>query len=410
MADIKRLHYFDQQFLVEQDFNDEQRYHVDMRRLHNKAMHTPGVAEGLSVTKTANKAVTVAAGTAIDREGRELVLAAPQQVDLSDAAKFPPNGKVCVTINYKDDLSDPLPSDPTKFTRTLEKPVVKADSVEPPINGSDILLASFFMGADGNVPAGALGASGQRAGKGTVIEGLTGNIDLVPGAGISIVTNQQANNITLGATGLTSVDGVSNPGGNVDLLPANSIQIAPDNVNKRIIIGDNHSTIVAGNPHGVTPAMIGALEASKYDLGRRVLATLKFTQADTAPNATTNRTVPTSFQPKFVLIIGTITGFLSGRFYGGPISGFYDDTTAIQQWVGYIFTRISNQELISRSYDAGAVCVSIFQDSGVNPVPSETFQVSILDSTATGLNTRLIRSSGTAIPSFDITLRMLCMG
>jgi hypothetical protein len=29
---VKRLHYFDHQFLVEADFTDEQAYHVGMRR------------------------------------------------------------------------------------------------------------------------------------------------------------------------------------------------------------------------------------------------------------------------------------------------------------------------------------------------------------------------------------------
>ena len=43
---IKRLRYFDNQFLVEADFTDEQKYHLEMRRRLNRALHSFGIAAG----------------------------------------------------------------------------------------------------------------------------------------------------------------------------------------------------------------------------------------------------------------------------------------------------------------------------------------------------------------------------
>ena len=77
MADIKRLHYFDHQFLVEADFSDEQTYHLDMRRRHNRDLHTFGVAAGLQVEKTGDKEVTVSAGTAVMGSAHSGVLGMP---------------------------------------------------------------------------------------------------------------------------------------------------------------------------------------------------------------------------------------------------------------------------------------------------------------------------------------------
>ena len=52
---IKRLHYFNQQFLTEKDFTDEQNYHLQRRRQHNQFLHSFGIAAGLTVEKTAVK-------------------------------------------------------------------------------------------------------------------------------------------------------------------------------------------------------------------------------------------------------------------------------------------------------------------------------------------------------------------
>ncbi|HLL47220.1 MAG TPA: hypothetical protein VK399_10960, partial [Longimicrobiaceae bacterium] len=64
---VKRLKYFNHQFLRVEDFQEEQDYHLRMRRRLNRVLHTWGVAEGLQVSAAAGAtAVKVSAGTAID--------------------------------------------------------------------------------------------------------------------------------------------------------------------------------------------------------------------------------------------------------------------------------------------------------------------------------------------------------
>ena len=57
---------------------------------------------------------------------------------------------------------------------------------------------------------------------------------------------------------LTSVDGVGNPGGNVDLVAQNSISIAPDDTANTITIGETHSGIT-GNPHGTNHSQLNGV-------------------------------------------------------------------------------------------------------------------------------------------------------
>src|SRR5687767_9343554 len=75
----RRLRYYNNQLLRDQDFIDEQRYHID--RLHRtaRALLTPGRIQGLvvQVEPGDQPRVTVGPGAAVDRAGRWLVLSAP---------------------------------------------------------------------------------------------------------------------------------------------------------------------------------------------------------------------------------------------------------------------------------------------------------------------------------------------
>ncbi len=152
MADIKRMRYFDQQLLVLKDFTDEQDYHREMRRRHNRSLHTSGVANGLDVTKTGAKEVTVKSGMAIDNQGREIVLEADTKIDLSNATLFPPSSSVLVTISYAEELTDPSASDNTQNTRIKEKfnLVATKETVGNPPDSSAVQLARVVLDAQGN--------------------------------------------------------------------------------------------------------------------------------------------------------------------------------------------------------------------------------------------------------------------
>src|SRR2546428_12945912 len=98
MADIKRLNYFNSEFLVDQDFKDEQAYHLGMRRRHNSGLHTWGAADGLLVSKAAAKAGAISAGPPPAATGQEIALLDSRQVDLSS---FAANADVYVTLGYQ---------------------------------------------------------------------------------------------------------------------------------------------------------------------------------------------------------------------------------------------------------------------------------------------------------------------
>lgn len=142
MADqIKRLNFFKHQFLRASDFIDEQKYHVEMRRRHNRTLHTWGIAGGgLKVTFSQGAtAVSVSPGMAIDSQGREIILTADRTVELSGLQAGSP---VYVTIAYAEKQTDPSNETGAEGnTRWTEDPQVQASLTKPPDVGTNIVLA-----------------------------------------------------------------------------------------------------------------------------------------------------------------------------------------------------------------------------------------------------------------------------
>jgi hypothetical protein len=100
----RRLRYFDGQFLREQDFIDEQHYHLDRERRLARVAHTAGVVEGLTVEAVPNAPkVTVAAGTALDGHGRLLVrVDAGEPVDLTSLVNRDGPVSVLLALSYSE--------------------------------------------------------------------------------------------------------------------------------------------------------------------------------------------------------------------------------------------------------------------------------------------------------------------
>ena len=150
---IKRLNYFKGEFLHEQDFKDEQQYHIDMLRVHNKNLHTWGIADGLDVAFTAGeKKVTVKAGSAVDGTGRQIVLLQDKNIDLSTAA----GTSFYITVAYAEAPSDPRDETGIKGdTRIAEDPDIKTENNIPPPNDKStrLVLAKVTLNADRTVAA-----------------------------------------------------------------------------------------------------------------------------------------------------------------------------------------------------------------------------------------------------------------
>src|SRR3954465_11931578 len=139
MADpIQRVNYFKNQFLHVEDFTTEQAYHVEMRRRHNRALHTYGIAEGLQLTFSANaSAVTVRAGMGIDNQGREIVLVDDQAVELAD---LDANREAFITIAYDESATREQNETGVRGnTRVQEQPKIER-LLTKPAEGTRLIL------------------------------------------------------------------------------------------------------------------------------------------------------------------------------------------------------------------------------------------------------------------------------
>lgn len=161
-GETKRLNYYNSQFLKEEDFRDEQLYHKEMRRFHNRSLHTWGVVAGLEVRPVAGaRKVTVAPGTAIDRLGREIVLTRelvlPQEgVPPPDAEAesvsfdaFDAGSTLYLTIKYRE-VFDPADKDTQSknYRRTTERPQLALSAAAPPADAPEVVLATIAFDKD----------------------------------------------------------------------------------------------------------------------------------------------------------------------------------------------------------------------------------------------------------------------
>ena len=128
----KRPNYFQSQFLVVRDFKDEQSYHEESLRRHNRLMHEWGViGNGLQVKSSGDNFV-ITVGSAVDRSGREIVLETERTItaaQLKAAREATGAGTdVDVTIKFKEvgstDTEDKYPPDGVteNVTRMVQSP------------------------------------------------------------------------------------------------------------------------------------------------------------------------------------------------------------------------------------------------------------------------------------------------
>lgn len=109
----ERNHYFYGKLLTVRDFETEQKYVNDKRRLINRLMHGSGVVSGLQVVSVDDKSVSVEMGVALDALGREIVVASPVTLKLSAMDGFSNNEyakNVYLCIAYDEKGKEPVHS------------------------------------------------------------------------------------------------------------------------------------------------------------------------------------------------------------------------------------------------------------------------------------------------------------
>lgn len=87
MTGFERPRYFVGKLVTAEDFELEQRYHIEKRWLLNRMLQGVGVVSGLDVVEGEQGTVTVAPGFALDPHGREILVSEPQQLTISDCAE-----------------------------------------------------------------------------------------------------------------------------------------------------------------------------------------------------------------------------------------------------------------------------------------------------------------------------------
>ena len=87
MTGFERRRYFGGKLVTAEDFELEQRYHIEKRWLLNRMLQGAGVVPGLGVVAGERGTVTVEPGFALDPHGREILVCEPQELAILDCGE-----------------------------------------------------------------------------------------------------------------------------------------------------------------------------------------------------------------------------------------------------------------------------------------------------------------------------------
>ncbi|MCD1260499.1 hypothetical protein B5M42_016990 [Paenibacillus athensensis] len=110
---FERNRYFYGKLLTVRDFESEQQYFNDKRRMMNRLLHGSGIITGLQVVAVDTKNVSVEMGAAIDALGREIVVPSPLTYKLSSIKGFTNNEytkNVYLCLAYEEKGKEPAHS------------------------------------------------------------------------------------------------------------------------------------------------------------------------------------------------------------------------------------------------------------------------------------------------------------
>ncbi|NEO69751.1 hypothetical protein [Moorena sp. SIO3H5] len=145
----KRVRYFDGEFLKDQDFIDEQKYHIDRQRRLDQFLRVSGICDGFTLD-TATNQVIVKPGTALDTQGRQIILSTNSPpIDLSAHN----NNEVYLVISYQEEQSDQTTDGSLGSSgarRWHENPNIQVATLEN-LPEDSIILAKLAIDGNGTV-------------------------------------------------------------------------------------------------------------------------------------------------------------------------------------------------------------------------------------------------------------------
>jgi hypothetical protein len=151
------MNFFKGFFTHAEDWQKEQGYHIETRRLHQRCLHSPGIVAGelddLKVSVTSDGTILVQSGYALDGNGRELYLpeATPVSIRPEDYQAL---ANLYIYIAYAEELSDQrtnhLNPEYTGYAFSIVRPKV-GWSNDPPDNHEHIELARIAVQRGGRI-------------------------------------------------------------------------------------------------------------------------------------------------------------------------------------------------------------------------------------------------------------------
>jgi len=101
--EMSRVRYYDGEYLRDDEFIDEQRYHIDRRQRHDRLLHITGVCEGMALAIGNPTTLLVRAGTAVDNLGRPMLLDVDRSVPIAAGT----TGNLLVQIQFRERADRP---------------------------------------------------------------------------------------------------------------------------------------------------------------------------------------------------------------------------------------------------------------------------------------------------------------
>lgn len=107
---FERNNYYYGKLLTSKDFQGEQGYMNDKRRLLNRILHGTGIVYGLDVVAADDSSIILQSGLALDASGREIVVPETQVLKLSTVEGYGSlkTDTVCLGIAYAEKKTDPV--------------------------------------------------------------------------------------------------------------------------------------------------------------------------------------------------------------------------------------------------------------------------------------------------------------
>lgn len=270
--DVLKMRYTNGLFLKQEEFNVEQNYHIRMRRLHNRHLHTWGISAGLEVVAgPGSKEITVKEGMALNKTmidgeatSQEIIVPRDTPVDLSN---FAAGDWVYVWLAYSDVKTDiVVDKGGQEEIHWLEKAEIKAEKTPPADRSENILLAKAVLKPDGTIDvnsikyaedngtalrtyAGVAGKSLETQKLTLGIEGQTSNLAFVEGKVINGLNGINVNSAESNFTGNVTIQGniaVLGEGGKFEV--------------KEAVIEDNIVTVNKYPPQNTPLSINGGLE------------------------------------------------------------------------------------------------------------------------------------------------------